>query len=113
MTDVRSFGLCACRFESAASGVRLQELALGTGSDAAAVGDLVILNYVLRRSNGYFIYSTVEGIGFQPKDVPAEPFTFTLVGYRFINVRCQRLVSLLSLLEDSLMLLMEGLWDCW
>ena len=28
---------------------------------------------VLRRSNGYFVYSTIEGVSFQPRDLPVEP----------------------------------------
>ena len=37
------------------------------------------VDYVLRRSNGYFIYSTVEGVSFQPRSVPTEPLSFCLV----------------------------------
>ena len=38
----------------------------------AKPGDTVLIDYVLRRSNGYFIYATQEGVSFQPKvgDVP-------------------------------------------
>ena len=68
-----------CRFLADLPGVKVQELAQGTGSAGAANGDIVVLNYVLRRANGYFIYSTVEGISFQPRDVPTEPFEFKLV----------------------------------
>ena len=67
-----------CRFLTDPSGVKIQELTPGTGS-AATAGDTVVVNYVLRRANGYFIYSTVPGIGFQPNDVPAEPYEFKLV----------------------------------
>ena len=41
-------------------------------------GDEVVIDYILRRSNGYFIYGTVEGVSFQPLDVPTEPFRFTV-----------------------------------
>lgn len=34
---------------------------------------------MLRRSNGYFIYSTVEGVSYQPRSVPTGPFTFCMV----------------------------------
>lgn len=33
-----------------------------------------------RRANGYFIYATVEGVSFQPRDVPIGPLEITLVG---------------------------------
>ncbi|MEW5317027.1 MAG: hypothetical protein WDW38_008359 [Sanguina aurantia] len=67
----------APKFSKTASGVRIQELAVGTGP-AAAVGDAVLFDYVLRRANGYFIYATVEGVSFQPKDVPVGPVRFVL-----------------------------------
>lgn len=37
------------------AGVRYQELNIGSGP-AASSGDVVLFDYVLRRSNGYFIY---------------------------------------------------------
>ena len=51
---------------------------VGTNADSRVVqaGDDVLIDYVMRRSNGYFIYGTVEGVSFQPSDVPAEPFFF-------------------------------------
>ncbi|KXZ43172.1 hypothetical protein GPECTOR_99g807 [Gonium pectorale] len=60
------------RFVKLPSGVRFQELNVGSGP-AAATGDTILFDYVLRRSNGYFIYGTVEGISFQPRDVPVAP----------------------------------------
>ncbi|GLI65625.1 hypothetical protein VaNZ11_009195 [Volvox africanus] len=54
------------------SGVRFQDLNLGSGP-VAGPGDTVLFDYVLRRSNGYFIYGTVEGVSFQPRDVPTSP----------------------------------------
>lgn len=62
----------APKFFKTASGVKIQEIALGSGPEAGA-GDQVLFDYVLRRSNGYFIYGTVEGVSFQPKDVPVGP----------------------------------------
>ncbi|KAF5730442.1 peptidyl-prolyl cis-trans isomerase FKBP16-1 chloroplastic-like isoform X1 [Tripterygium wilfordii] len=41
------------------SGVRIQEIVEGEGPEARE-GDLVQVNYVCRRSNGYFVYSTVD-----------------------------------------------------
>lgn len=74
---VRVKCLC-CRFYKAPSGTKIQELAIGSGP-VATNGDKVSLDYVLRRSNGYFIYSTVEGVSFQPRDIPVGPFDFRLV----------------------------------
>ncbi|KAJ6752520.1 hypothetical protein OIU85_002892 [Salix viminalis] len=42
-----------------ASGVRFQEIIEGEGSEAQE-GDTVEVNYVCRRSNGYFVHSTVD-----------------------------------------------------
>ena len=69
---------CFCRFSKAPSGTKIQELALGRGP-AAENGKRVSIDFVLRRSNGYFIYSTVEGVSFQPRDIPTGPFDFKLV----------------------------------
>ncbi|EIE24660.1 FKBP-like protein, partial [Coccomyxa subellipsoidea C-169] len=66
------------RFFKTPDGVKIQELALGRGDQAAKPGDLVVLDYVLRRANGYFIYATVEGVSFQPRDVPIGPLEITL-----------------------------------
>ncbi|CAD5329134.1 unnamed protein product [Arabidopsis thaliana] len=41
------------------SGVRFQEIIEGEGREAHE-GDLVELNYVCRRANGYFVHSTVD-----------------------------------------------------
>ncbi|XP_023633678.1 peptidyl-prolyl cis-trans isomerase FKBP16-1, chloroplastic isoform X1 [Capsella rubella] len=41
------------------SGVRFQEIVEGEGPEAHE-GDLVELNYVCRRANGYFVHSTVD-----------------------------------------------------
>ncbi|PNH00131.1 Peptidyl-prolyl cis-trans isomerase FKBP16-1, chloroplastic, partial [Tetrabaena socialis] len=59
------------------SGVRYQQLNVGSGP-AAGSGDTVLFDYVLRRSNGYFIYGTIEGISFQPRDVPTAPVSIKL-----------------------------------
>lgn len=67
----------APKFVKLPSGVRYQELNVGTGPQAAP-GDQVLFDYVLRRSNGYFIYGTVEGVSFQPRDVPTGPVSFKL-----------------------------------
>lgn len=44
----------------------------------AKLGDVVLFDYVLRRANGYFIYGTIEGVSFQPKDTPVGPVAFKL-----------------------------------
>ncbi|CAN4117829.1 unnamed protein product [Withania somnifera] len=41
------------------SGVRLQDIVEGEGLEARE-GDIVEINYVCRRSNGYFVHSTVD-----------------------------------------------------
>ncbi|ESR65908.1 hypothetical protein CICLE_v10009425mg [Citrus x clementina] len=49
----------AIRTLKLASGVRIQEIIEGEGPEASE-GDIVQLNYVCRRSNGYFVHSTVD-----------------------------------------------------
>ena len=66
------------RFYKTETGVRVQELRVGSGA-VVRLQDTVEVEYVLRRSNGYFIYSTVEGISFQPSDVPIGPVDLRLV----------------------------------
>lgn len=43
------------RFSKLSNGVKIQQLTEGSGTPAQA-GDKVLFDYVLRRSNGYFIY---------------------------------------------------------
>lgn len=45
----------APKFFKTARGVKVQQLAAGSGPEAQS-GDFVLFDYVLRRSNGYFIY---------------------------------------------------------
>ncbi|KAK9269648.1 hypothetical protein L1049_001425 [Liquidambar formosana] len=47
------------RTQKLASGVRIQDIVEGEGLEAHE-GDLVEVNYVCRRSNGYFVHSTVD-----------------------------------------------------
>ncbi|KAA8523528.1 hypothetical protein F0562_009951 [Nyssa sinensis] len=47
------------RAQKLASGVRIQDIVEGEGPEARE-GDLVEVNYVCRRSNGYFVHSTVD-----------------------------------------------------
>lgn len=69
------------KFYRTASGVKVQRLADGSsGSPVAKEGDVVLFDYTLRRSNGFFVYSTVEGVSDQPKDVPVGPVSFRLGG---------------------------------
>lgn len=58
------------------TGVKIEVLADGTGPEAQP-GDRVLLDFVLRRSNGYFVYSSAGG-EFQPSDVPVGPVSFVL-----------------------------------
>ncbi|CAL8467684.1 g7222 [Coccomyxa elongata] len=66
------------RFFKTPDGVKIQELAIGKGSQVAKPGDQLVLDYVLRRANGYFIYATVEGVSLQPRDVPTGSLEVTL-----------------------------------
>ena len=59
-------------FIKTANGTKVQILQQGRG-EKPSVGDTIVYDFVLRRSNGYFVYSTVEGLGFQPRDVPTGP----------------------------------------
>lgn len=68
----------APKFVKSASGVVTQELIRGTGERDAMPGDSVLVDFVVRRANGYFIYSTVEGLSFQPRDIPTGPVKWTL-----------------------------------
>ena len=85
--------------------MKFQELAIGEGP-AVQSGEIAVIDYVralssprltqlycdplsrtrrlssaqvLRRSNGYFIYSTVEGVSYQPRSVPTGPYSFCVV----------------------------------
>lgn len=60
----------APKFIKSNTGVVTQDLVRGVGDRAAMPGDTVLVDYVVRRANGYFIYSTVEGLSFQPRDIP-------------------------------------------
>jgi len=71
------------KFVKLDSGVRYQILREGKGEGAAA-GDSVEFDYVLRRANGYFIYSTVDGVSFQPRDLPTGPVEFRLGSNRLV-----------------------------
>ncbi|XP_059662360.1 peptidyl-prolyl cis-trans isomerase FKBP16-1, chloroplastic isoform X1 [Cornus florida] len=47
------------RTQKLGNGVRIQDIVEGEGPEARE-GDLVEVNYVCRRSNGYFVHSTVD-----------------------------------------------------
>lgn len=69
----------APKFRKTASGALVQDLIDGQANHAEARnGDDVLVDYVLRRANGYFIYSTVEGVSFQPRDIPTGPIRWKL-----------------------------------
>mmetsp|Transcript_12804 Transcript_12804/g.27012 ORF Transcript_12804/g.27012 Transcript_12804/m.27012 type:complete len:199 (-) Transcript_12804:27-623(-) len=75
-------GPCAAeegKYERTKLGVPFEDVYLGPNPKeerAVKEGDVVEIDYVLRRSNGYFIYGTIQGVSFQPSDVPTEPFLF-------------------------------------
>jgi hypothetical protein len=56
----------APKFFKTASGVKVQELAPGSGP-TAQTGDFVLFDYVLRRANGYFIYGALQRL--QPRQL--------------------------------------------
>lgn len=69
------FGLLL-RYFKLPSGTIYEEIAEGAG-EGAAKGDLISYNYVLRRSNGYFVYSTQDAyVG--DNDSDGEPEFVTL-----------------------------------
>lgn len=68
----------APKFIKCASGVVTQEIIRGTGDRDVMPGDSVLVDFVVRRANGYFIYSTVEGLSFQPRDIPTGPVKWEL-----------------------------------
>jgi len=70
----------AATFATTSSGARLQVVDRGARGDAVHPGDRVEVDYSLRRQNGYFIYSTVEGVSFQPRDVPTGVVELTMGG---------------------------------
>lgn len=72
--DDRGYGP---KFVKRADGLLVQDLTPGEG-EKAQLGDRIVFDYVCRRSNGYFVYGTVEGVGFQPLDVSTEPETAVL-----------------------------------
>mmetsp|Transcript_9929 Transcript_9929/g.60626 ORF Transcript_9929/g.60626 Transcript_9929/m.60626 type:complete len:246 (-) Transcript_9929:2189-2926(-) len=72
--DDRGYGP---KFVKRADGLAVQDLTPGVGVEAQ-LGDRIVFDYVCRRANGYFVYGTVEGVGFQPLDVATEPETAVL-----------------------------------
>ncbi|XP_077237540.1 FKBP-like peptidyl-prolyl cis-trans isomerase family protein isoform X2 [Tasmannia lanceolata] len=56
------------RSQKLTSGVKVQEIIQGEGAEAHE-GDLVEVNYVCRRSNGYFVHSTVDQFSGESKPV--------------------------------------------
>eukprot|EP00270_Netrium_digitus_P022057 TRINITY_DN9738_c0_g1_i1.p1 TRINITY_DN9738_c0_g1~~TRINITY_DN9738_c0_g1_i1.p1 ORF type:complete len:264 (-),score=22.79 TRINITY_DN9738_c0_g1_i1:75-866(-) len=47
------------RYFKTDSGVRVEEVSVGAG-EATKLGDVVVFNFVCRRTNGYFVHSTVS-----------------------------------------------------
>lgn len=69
----------ASRTRKLPGGVRVQDIVDGEGQ-AANEGDVVVINYVCRRSNGYFVYSTVDQFTGE-----AMPVTLTLYEKQIIR----------------------------
>lgn len=81
------------RFVEQEGGLLVQDLLEGKG-DEASEGDRIIFDYVCRRSNGYFVYGTVEGVSFQPLSVEAEPLSIVLGKDKIIQGLEQGLLGL-------------------
>ncbi|CAA0832478.1 Peptidyl-prolyl cis-trans isomerase FKBP16-1-chloroplastic [Striga hermonthica] len=62
-----------------ASGVRIQDIVEGQGQEALE-GDTIEFNYVCRRSNGYFVHSTVDQFSGE-----SSPVILTLNGEQIIR----------------------------
>lgn len=60
--------LLVTRYYKTPSGVKIEDIVEGNGLPARE-GDMVELNYVCRRSNGYFVYSTVDQLSGESKPV--------------------------------------------
>lgn len=56
------------RFRKTPNGVKIQEVTDGTGPEAKT-GDILEFDFVCRRSNGYFVYSTVDQFNDQSQPV--------------------------------------------
>lgn len=66
-------------FVRTSGGTLIQEISPGDLSERPINrGDTVLVDFALRRANGYFIYSTVEGVSFQPSNVPTGPVLWEL-----------------------------------
>jgi len=51
------------KYERSKLGVPYEDIYSGSSAEKRVVkdGDQVVIDYVLRRSNGYFIYGTIQG----------------------------------------------------
>ncbi|KAI0502374.1 hypothetical protein KFK09_017323 [Dendrobium nobile] len=56
------------RYQKLKSGVKIEEIVEGEGPETHE-GDVVEINYVCRRSNGYFVHSTVNQLSGESKPV--------------------------------------------
>jgi hypothetical protein len=80
--------------EKLTSGVRIQDVVQGEGREAHE-GDLVQVNYVCRRSNGYFVHSTVDQFSGE-----SAPVILSLNDKQVINfLTCMSLSSTRSIIQ--------------
>eukprot|EP00890_Picochlorum_soloecismus_P004444 jgi/Picsp_1/4/NSC_00004-R1_fkbp-type peptidyl-prolyl cis-trans isomerase len=87
--------LNAPKFVRTSGGTLIQEISPGDDSERPVIrGDTVLVDYVLRRANGYFIYSTVEAVSFQPSDVPTGPVLWQLNDNKLLPGLVEGLIGL-------------------
>lgn len=82
------------QFYKTDTGVKIQILPSLEEGAAAKCGDKILVDFTLRRANGYFIYGTVEGVSFQPKSVPTGPITVVLGSEEFLPGLTEGLIGI-------------------
>ncbi|CDP13678.1 unnamed protein product [Coffea canephora] len=88
------------------SGVRIQEIVEGKGREASE-GDLVEINYVCRRSNGYFVHSTVDQFSGESAPVILSLDDKQVNSSRFRSI-CEFLVKIVKGLKEVLIGMKAG-----
>lgn len=85
----------APKFVRTSGGTLIQEIFPGEESERPVDrGDTVLVDFVVRRANGYFIYSTVEAVSFQPSDVPTGPVLWEMNDNKLLPGLVEGLIGL-------------------
>jgi FKBP-type peptidyl-prolyl cis-trans isomerase len=85
----------APKFVKTSGGTLIQEIFPGDDSGRPVDrGDTVLVDFVVRRANGYFIYSTVEAVSFQPSDVPTGPVLWEMKDNKLLPGLVEGLVGM-------------------